>query len=184
MQLFSITFALHCIGVAPIPLPLPLPPPCPLACALALTSPLSLSRSLSSPIPLRKLLRRTRTIIIKTKMFKIHFLSPLLHPPLISQRAVICLAPSLPRPSSSSSFSSPPRNVSPTAVSLARSLACTRSINQRGDANATKTKLPGTRQWVKSDVTGHTADYVIVVVIFMVYSGNFRAHFFTIAIDF
>lgn len=44
--------------------------------------PLTVFSAFALPLPLLlcKVLRRTRTIIIKTKMFKIHFLSPLLHP--------------------------------------------------------------------------------------------------------
>jgi len=62
MQLFSITFALHPAHSPSLTHTL----------ALSLSARLPLSRS--SPRLLCKVLRRTRTIIIKTKMFKIHFL--------------------------------------------------------------------------------------------------------------
>lgn len=127
MQLFSITFALHCPRGRGEQQKRGTAPHLHFCCPLLSSHPHY--RCLSSPIPLCKLLRRTRTIIIKTKMFKIHFLSLLLHPPLNSHSARCHLSCA----SSSSSYIACPRplppaafcptahsNVSQTAVSLPR----------------------------------------------------------------
>jgi len=120
MQLFSITFALH---------------PAPSHTRSLTLRSTALSRS--SPRLLCKVLRRTRTIIIKTKMFKIHFLfaSP---SPTHSFRSALSfvLRPCLPL---LLLRCSPPPSLSPstTTVSLARMHTMQ---NQRREA--TKTKLP------------------------------------------
>lgn len=88
--------------------------------------PLTVFSAFALPLPLLlcKVLRRTRTIIIKTKMFKIHFLSPLLHP--LTHFVARChLSCAFASPSSSSSTLRCPLLLFIPATLPSRSLACT-----------------------------------------------------------
>lgn len=128
---------------------------------LPLTLSLTVFSAFALPLPLLlcKVLRRTRTIIIKTKMFKIHFLSPLLHP----------LTHFVARCHLSCAFASPPLlllllyvvpffSLSPQHCRLARSPAHHARVKRRRNEN--EVGLPGMPQWAQKGLIVVTVDTV------------------------